>query len=161
MSDDLTPADTRTDEQKLVAAQFPAAKESDFIIQYYPPGQAPPVLPKEKQSLDANARKWMAAMGLSREQGTNMATFIAEAIQQTHPLSANERVAYKERENVRLDRVLGPGWDDQLKPANRMIREVNALHPGFTDFVRAHGDNAPLIMELIKAATIYHARKRR
>ncbi len=84
MSDDLTHADTRTDEQKLVAAQFPAAKESDFIIQYYPPGQAPPVLPKELAQFDANARRWMAAMGLSREQGNNMATIISKAIPHTH-----------------------------------------------------------------------------
>ena len=130
--------DTRSDEVKQLDEHFPPAKESDFIIPYYPPGQAPSVLPKEVQAFDVKARAWMVAMGLSREQGNCMATIISKAIQQTHPLSANERDTYKDHENAKLDKLFGPDWDDRLNPAARMIREVDALHPGSTDFAHTH-----------------------
>lgn len=37
----VTPADTRSDEQKLIDEQFPLAKPEDFLIRYGLPGQAP------------------------------------------------------------------------------------------------------------------------
>lgn len=154
--------DTRSEYVRQLDRAFPPARPEEFLIQWHPPGQQPTTLSKEDQALDTNARKWMAAMGLSREQGNGMAAIIAKTRQQRHPLSVNERENFKDRENMRMDRVHGPNWqDDQLPPVARMIHEVNALHPGLKAFVAEEGDNADLLMELIKAAHIYDARKGR
>ena len=153
--------DTRSDEVKQLDRDFPPAKESDYIIQYYTPGQAPAVLPKEVQTADANLRGWMADAGLSREQGNSLVTTMSKMIQHTHPLSANEREAYKDAENAKLAKLFGDTWDDQLKPAARMIDELDRKRPGLKDFVRAHGDNALFVTQLIQAARIYDKRKGR
>jgi len=50
--------DTRSDEQKQLDEHFPQARPEDFIIQYYTPGQAPPVLSKELQQFDTTAHTW-------------------------------------------------------------------------------------------------------
>jgi hypothetical protein len=48
--------DTRTDQRKLLDKQFPPAKESEYLIRYYTPGQEPNEMPKEVKQFDANAR---------------------------------------------------------------------------------------------------------
>lgn len=62
---------------------------------------------------------------------------------------------------MKMECILGPGWHDQLKPAARMIHELDQKRPGLKDFVRAHGDNALFITQLIQAARIYDARRGR
>ncbi len=112
------------------------------------------MLPKEVRAFDANARGWMADAGLSREQGTSLVATMSKMIQQTHPLSANEREAYKDAENAKLEKLFGDTWEDQMRPARRMIDELDRKRPGLKDFVRAHGDNALFVTQLIQAARI-------
>ena len=76
-------------------------------------------------------------------------------------MSANERDTYKDHDNAKLDQLFGPDWHDQLKPAARMIDELDRARPGLKDFVRAYGDNAVFVTQLIQAARIYDARKGR
>jgi hypothetical protein len=153
--------DTRSDDVKQLDAHFPPAKESDYTIRYYTPGQEPPVMPTEVQAFDANARGWMADAGLSRELGNSLVTSLSKAIQHTHTMTVNERETYKDNENAKLDKLFGPDWHDQLEPAKRMIHELDQKRPGLKEFVRAHGDNALFVAQLIQAARIYDARKGR
>lgn len=103
----------------------------------------------------------MADAGLSREQGNSLVATMSKMIQQTHPLSANEREAYKDAENEKLEKLFGDKWHDELRPAARMIDELDRKRPGLKEFVRAHGDNALFIMQLVQAARIYDKRKGR
>jgi hypothetical protein len=48
----------------------------------------------------------------------------------------------------------------KLKPVAAMIHELQK-RPGLKALVRAHGDHAMFLAQLIQAATIYHARKGR
>jgi hypothetical protein len=155
--------DTRSDEVKQLDEHFPPARPEDFIIPYYTPGQAPAVLPKEVQAFDANARGWMADAGLSREHGNSVVTIISKMIQHTHTMTAEQRETYKEQENEKLRTLFG-GQDklnEALEPARQMIHEVEQKRPGLKEFVRAHGDNALFVTQLIQTARIYDKRKGR
>lgn len=154
--------DQRTDEQKMLDQQFPPAKESEYRIQYYTPGQEPPVIPKEVQAFDSKARGWMSDAGLPRELGNSLVNTLSKAIQHTHALTAEQRETYKDSENAKLEKLFGPDWHDkQLEPARVMIHELDQKRPGLKELVRAHGDNAMFLAQLIQAARIYHARRAR
>lgn len=153
--------DTRTDEQRLMEANFPAASESDFLLRMYPPGHEPPVIPKAVRDFENNARGWMADAGLTREHGNSVVTIISKMLQHTHAMTAEQRETYKEQENEKLRALFG-GQDKlnkALEPAKRMIHEVEQKRPGLKEFVCAHGDNALFVAQLIQAARIYHARR--
>ena len=154
-------ATSRCPRISLTLKRSTPAKESDYIIQYYTPGTAPAVLPQEVRTFDANARGWMADAGLSREQGNSLVATMSKMIQHTHPLSTNEREAYKDAENAKLEQLFGDKLQNELRPAARMIDELDRKRPGLKDFVRAHGDNALFVTQLIQAAHIYDKRKGR
>ena len=154
--------DTRTAEQKTLDKQFPPAKESEYLIRYYTPGQEPPVIPKEVQAFDANARGWMADMGLPRDFGNATVNILSKSIQHLSTLSPDQRESYKEQENDKLRALFG-GQDklnEALEPARQMIHEVEQKRSGLKDFVRSHGDHALFIAQLIQAARIYHERRK-
>ncbi len=79
------------------------------------------------------------------------------------PTPAEQRETYKDQENEKLRTVFG-GQDklnEALEPARQMIHEVEQKRPGLKEFVRAHGDEALFVAQLIQAARIYHARRER
>ena len=153
--------DQRTGEQKSLDAQFPPARESDYTIRYYTPGQEPAVIPKEVQAFDANARGWMSDAGLPRELGNSLVNTLSKAIQHTHAMTAEQRELYKDSENAKLEKLFGPDWHDtKLKPVAVMIHELDQKRPGLKELVRAHGDHALFIAQLIQAATIYYERRK-
>jgi hypothetical protein len=168
--DDIgTPMDQRgsetpqSAEQQQLDQQFPPAKPEDYLIRYYTPGQEPPVMPKEVQAFDANARGWMADMGLPRDFGNATVNILSKSIQHLSALSPDQRESYKEQENEKLRTLFGgqDKLDEALEPARQMIHEVEQKRPGLKDFVRVHGDHAMFVAQLIQAARIYHARKGR
>jgi hypothetical protein len=69
--------DTRSDEVKQLDRDFPPAKESDFIIPYFTPGQAPAVMPKDLQAFDTSARAWLAGAQFDRTLGNSLVTQIS------------------------------------------------------------------------------------
>ena len=154
--------DQRTDEQKTLDKQFPPAKETEYTTRYYTPGQEPSEIPKEVRAFDANVRGWMSDAGLPKSLGDSLFNTLAKAIQHTHTMTAEQREAYKDAENVKLEKLFGPDWHDtKLKPVAVMIHELDQKRPGLKELVRAHGDHAMFIAQLIQAATVYHARKGR
>ena len=155
-------ADTRTDAEKELDRDFgPAAKPEQFQIRYYTPGQEPPVIPKEVKDFDVTARGWMADAELPRELGNSLVNTLSKAIQHTHALTAEQRETYKDSENAKLEKLFGPDWHNtKLKPVAVMIHELDQKRPGLKELVRAHGDNAMFIAQLIQAARIYHARRK-
>ena len=62
--------DTRSEYVKQLDANFPPAKEHEFLVNLYPPGQAPAVIPKEVQTFEANVRAWMGPDGAGALAGT-------------------------------------------------------------------------------------------
>jgi len=156
-------ADTRTDAEKKLDRDFgPAAKPEQFQIRYYTPGQEPPVTPKEVKDFDVTARGWMADAGLPRELGNSLVNTLSKAIQHTHTLTADQREAYKDSENAKLHKLFGDPdkLEEALEPARQMIHELDQKRPGLKEFVRAHGDHALFVAQLVQAAKIYHARRK-
>ncbi|OAI45827.1 hypothetical protein AYO43_07435 [Nitrospira sp. SCGC AG-212-E16] len=120
------------------------------------------MIPKEVQAVDANVRGWMHDAGLPVNLGNSLAATLAKAIQHTHAMTAEQRETYKDVENAKLEKLFGPDWHDtKLKPVAVMIHELDQNRPGLKELVRAHGDHALFIAQLIQAAKIYHARKGR
>ena len=81
----------------------------------------------------------------------------------THAMTADQLEAYKDQETAKLEQLFG-GPDKlavQLQPAKQMIDELDRKRPGLKEFIRAHGDHAVFVAQLIQAAKIYHARKGR
>ena len=118
-------------------------------------------MPKEVQAFDANARGWMSDAGLPRDLGNSLVSTLSKAIQHTHTMTPEQRESYKDAENAKLEKLFGPDWHDtKLKPVAAMIHELDQKRPGLKDLVRAHGDNAMFLAQLIQAARVYHARKK-
>jgi hypothetical protein len=153
--------DTRSPEVKMLDEQFPIAKETDYIIPWYAPGQTPAQVPTEVKQLDSNIRWYLHAAGATREQGNAIINSIAKAAQHRSTLSANEREMHKDYENTRMEQCWGPDWQNQLGPAKRMIAELEAQRPGLSAIVEMHGDNAIFLAELVKIARHYDTRKGR
>jgi hypothetical protein len=120
------------------------------------------VIPKEVRAFDANVRGWMHDAKLPRELGNSLVNTLSKAIQHTHAMSAEQRETYKDSENAKLEKLFGPDWHDtKLKSVAVMIHELDQKRPGLKELVRAHGDNAMFLAQLIQAARLYHARKGR
>ena len=120
------------------------------------------MIPKEVQAFDANARGWMSDAGLPRELGNSLVNTLSKAIQHTHAMTAEQRETYKDSENAKMEKLFGPDWHDtKLKPVAVMIHELDQKRPGLKELIRAHGDNAMFLAQLIQAAIIYHARRGR
>lgn len=146
----------------MIDAHFPAAQPRDYTIRYYAPGEEPAVIPKEVQAFDANARGWMSDAGLPRELGNSLVNTLSKAIQHTHAMTAEQRETYKDSENAKMEKLFGPDWHDtKLKPVAVMIHELDQKRPGLKELIRAHGDNAMFLAQLIQVAIIYHARRGR
>jgi hypothetical protein len=154
--------DARTDAEKVADRDFgPAAKPEEYLLRMYDPGQEPPVIPKQVSAFEANARGWMADAGLPLNLGNSLVTTLSKAIQHTHSMTPEQRESYKDAENAKLEQLFGPDWHEtKLKPVAAMIHELDQKRPGLKDLVRAHGDHAVFLAQLIQAATIYHARKK-
>jgi hypothetical protein len=104
----------------------------------------------------------MADAGLSKDLGNSLVNSLSKAIQHTQALTAEQREAYKDSENAKMEKLFGPDWHEtKLKPVAAMIHELDQRRPGLKELVRAHGDNAMFLAQLIQAARIYHARKGR
>jgi hypothetical protein len=155
--------DARTAAEKEADRDFgPAAKPEQFQIRYYTLGQEPPVIPKEVQAFDSNARGWMSDAGLPRELGNSLASTLSKAIQHTATLTPEQHESHKDSENAKMEKLFGPDWHEtKLKPVRAMLDALDQKRPGLKALVREHGDNAMFLAQLIQAATIYHARKRR
>jgi hypothetical protein len=94
--------------------------------------------------------------------GNSLAHIVGESIKQTSHLTPEQRESYKEQENEKLRTRFG-GQDklnEALEPARQMIHELDQRRGGLKEFVRAHGDNAMFVAQLIQAARGYHARKK-
>jgi hypothetical protein len=75
------------------------------------------------------------------------------------PPSRRNRAYEEDAENLKLEKLFGPDWHDKkLKPVAVMIHELDQKRPGLKELVRAYGDHAMFIAQLIQAARIYHAR---
>jgi hypothetical protein len=157
--------DVRSPEIRALYAQHPRAKETDFNpIAYYASGQAPAVLPKEIQTFDANVKAWMGPEGAGPtvEAGNSFVTTLARAIQHTHGMTPEPRETYKDQENAKLHHLFGAQdkLQEMLQPAGVMIHELDQRRPGLKEFVRAHGDNALFVAQLVQATRVSHRERK-
>ena len=155
-------ADTRTDEQKLIDDHFPPAKENDYLIQYYPPGREPQVMPKELTELDQSARTWLSAAEFPRELGNSLVTIIAKVGQTTKGMTPNQLEAYGEAEFAKLERAYGPQLEEKLLAAGRMVQALEAKRPGLNALLKSKGigDSALVTSQLIAQSERYWGRRK-
>jgi hypothetical protein len=153
--------DTRTDEQKNLDKQFPAAKPEDYSIRYGVLGQEPEMT-KELRKFDTSARTWMSGAGLPRELGNSLVTQISRVTQQTQRMSPDELITYGENEFAKLEKAFGPKLEEKLHSAALMIHDLDLKQPGLKNLLRSKGigDNALIASMLMQHASVYHARKR-
>lgn len=159
---ELRTPDARGEEKQMDQVFGVPAKPEEYLIPYGKPGEAIQMTEQIK-AFDGAVSGWMADSGMTREFGNSVVTIISKAIQHTATMTAEQREIYKDQENEKLHQLFG-GQDKleaQLQPAARMIDEIDRKRPGLKEFVRAHGDNAMFVAQLIQAARIYHARKGR
>jgi hypothetical protein len=158
----VTPADQRTDDQRLIEEHFPAARESNYTISYYPPGQAPPVLPKEVAALDTNVRGWLAGAEFPRDHGNSLVSAVSKVLERTHAMNADQLDQYGADEYVKLQRVYGEALEEKLSAAGRMIEALEKTRPGLKQFLKTRGvgDSALVASAIIQQAERYWARRR-
>ena len=160
----VTPADLRTDEQKLVDQHFPVAKPEEFSIRYADPGQPAPPMTKELKQFDSSARTWLSQAEFPRELGNSLITAIERTVQQTKALTPDQLESYGLVEYEKLQRAYG-GEDklqEKLRAAAVMIDALNKKQPGLKNLLRAKGigDNALVATMLIGQAERWHARRK-
>ncbi|MCM3901639.1 MAG: hypothetical protein ND866_08020 [Pyrinomonadaceae bacterium] len=156
--------DTRTAEAKQFDAAYPVAKESEFNpVQYYPPGQAPAVLPQEVQIFDANRRAWMGpeGAGLSVEAGNAIESTMSRVLQETKGMNDDQLEGYRQSQLQLLQQAHGDELQARLKLADDMIEELELRRPGLFALLETKGiGKSALVWNLLLShAPIYHARK--
>jgi hypothetical protein len=154
--------DGRSPEVRELDAAFPPAAERDYTIRYYTPGQEPPVMPKEVQAFDANARGWMAGAEFPRDHGNALVSAVSKVIERTHVMTADQIDQYGGDEYVKLQRVYGEDLEEKLSAAGHMIQELEKTRPGLKQFLntRGVGDSATVAALLIQQAERWHARRK-
>ena len=156
--------DTRSDEVKQLDAHFPPAKESDYVLHMYPPGQAPAVIPKEDQVFEANARAWMgpSGAGLPVNIGNALVHAIVQSKQATNGMTESQRVQRDYDTFDKLRQAHGDKLEERLDAADRMIHMIEQTHRGVYEFLTEHHlSTDPMVMNmLISHAPIYHARRK-
>ncbi|MEP6959102.1 MAG: hypothetical protein ABI980_10275 [Nitrospirota bacterium] len=160
----VMPSDNRTDEQKLIDDHFPPARETDFCIHYYPPGQEPQVMPKELTEFDQSARTWLAGAEFPRELGNSLITTIDQVARTTKAMTPNQLEAYGQAEFSKLERAYG-GEDklqEKLHAAALMIQEIEKTKPGLQNLLRSKGigDSALVASQLIAQSERYWGRRK-
>jgi hypothetical protein len=152
--------DTRSDEEKLLDKQFPPAKPEDYRIQYYTPGQAPPVIPKEVKEFDQHARSWLSGAGFPRDVGNSLVNAIARTAQLTKDMTPDQLQRYAFAEFAKLERAHGAALEERLQAAGRMVEALERKQPGLKQLLKSKGigDSAMVANLLMGHAQIYHAR---
>ena len=107
--------DVRSDEEKMLDKQFPAAKPEDYIIRYGLPGQEPEMT-KPLKEFDQSARTWVSVAGFPRDVGNNLVSAIAKVAQQTQHMTPAELEQYGADEFVKLERAHGTRWRNGYRP---------------------------------------------
>ncbi len=158
----VTPPDTRTDEQKLIDQQFFPAKESEYILPMYPPGQAPAVIPKEVQAFEANSRAWLAGAEFPRDLGNSLITTISKVAQQTKAMTPGQLESYRMVQHEQLQRAHGEKLGERLQAADDMIDWLEDQRPGLKQVLGSVGvgRNAMIWNMLIGQAERWHARRK-
>jgi hypothetical protein len=149
----VVPSDIRTEEQKLIDDHFPVAKESDYLIRYFPPGREPQVMPKELQEFDQTARTWLSGAEFPRELGNSLIVSIERTAQATKHMDANQLEQYGSDEFEKLTRAYG-GEDklqEKLRAAAVMIDALDKKQPGLKNLLRSKGigDSALVVAQII------------
>lgn len=155
--------DNRTEEQKLVDAHFPPGRPGQYSIPLYLPGEDPAAITNETREGVAKAHQWLSAAGASVEQGNSIVASIVQALQRTASMSSTAREADKDQENEKIFKIYG-GLDQRdaaLKPAQRMIDELDRQIPGVKEFVKKHGDNWLFVTQLAHLSRNYDVRRGR
>ena len=136
--------DSRSDEVKALDTAFPQAKESDYNIPYFLPGQAPPVMPKALVEFDQSARSWLAAAQFDRTLSNSLVNAIAKTVQTTKGMDANQLEQYGFDEFAKLEQCYGRELETKLHQAAVMIHELDQKTHGLKNLLKSKGigDNA-------------------
>lgn len=126
----VLPPDLRTDEQRLIEAQFPAAKPADYQIRYSNPGQPAPPMTKELAEFDSSARVWLVGAEFPRDLGNSLITTIERVAQQTKMMTPEQLDSYALVEYAKLEQVYGAELEAKLNAAGHMVVALDKKQPG-------------------------------
>jgi hypothetical protein len=157
------PQDTRSDAEKeadLVDA--PVAKETDFTIRYFKPGEVAQETPQLKE-FDSAARAWLVGAGFDRLLGNSLITAVERVTERTATMNEAQLEQYGQTEYAKLQQVFGSELEAKLAAAGRMVSELETTKPGLRAFLKTAGvgDSAMVASMLIQQAERYWARKGR
>ena len=157
-----TPADTRTDEPKLIDQHYPVAKPEEFSMRYADPGQPAPPMTKELQQFDSSARTWLSQAEFPRELGNSLITNIERVAQQTKAMTPDQLESYGMVEYAMLEQAYGAELEDKLNAAGHMVVALDQKTPGLKNLLRSKGlgDNAMIASMLIQQSERYWARRK-
>ncbi len=158
----VTPADTRTDEQRLIDAQFPVAKPEEFFIRYADPGRPAPPMSKELAQFDQSARAWLSGAEFPRELGNSLIMNIERVAQQTKAMTPDQLESYGMVEYEKLQRAYGDTLDAKLEAARQMVQALEKKMPGLNNLLKSKGigDNALVVAQIIGQSERWHARRK-
>ena len=86
--------DARTDEQKNLDKQFPAATPEQYVIRYGEAGGQEPTMTPELKAFDQSSRTWLSGAGFPRDTGNSLASAIAKVAQQTQHMTPEQLETY-------------------------------------------------------------------
>jgi hypothetical protein len=158
----LTPADTRSDEQRLIDQHFPVGRPEEFSIRYGRPGEHVEMT-KELTAFDQSARTWLSGAEFPRELGNSLIVNIEKVVQQTKAMTPEQLESYALVEYAKLGKIFGEGLEDKLTSAGHMVVALDQKTPGLKNLLKSKGigDNALVASMLIHQAERYHARRGR
>ncbi|MGH6819881.1 MAG: hypothetical protein ACREDU_03350 [Methylocella sp.] len=153
--------DTRTDAQKQLDADFPPAKDSDFVIRYGLPDGEP--MSQEMKTFDANSRAWLAGAEFPKTIGNSLVHSIDATLQHTQHMTDAQLESYGATEFAKLQRVYGDTLEAKLTQAGRMIAELDKAKPGLKQLLRSRGvgDNSMVASLIIQQSERYFARRQK
>jgi hypothetical protein len=158
----VTPADTRTDEQRLIDEQFPVAKPDEFFIRYADPGRPAPPMSKELSQFDQSARAWLVGAEFPANLGNSLITNIEKVAQQTKAMTPDQLESYGLVEYEKLQRAYGDKLEEKLTSAGHMVEALEKKTPGLKNLLRSKGlgDSALIASMLIGQAERYWIRRK-
>jgi hypothetical protein len=158
----VTPADTRTDEHKLIDQHFPVAKPEEFSIRYANPGQAWPEMTPEMKQFDQSARTWLSGAEFSRDLGNSLISTIEKTVQHTKAMTPAQLDSYAMVEHDKLKRIYGDTLNEKLHAADDMIDQIEDQQAGLKNLLGSVGigRNALIWNMLIGQAERYWIRRK-
>jgi hypothetical protein len=154
--------DTRSEEQKALDAEFPAAKPHEYLLRFFKPGEPGDMTPALNAGEQAS-RTWLSEAGFPRELGNTVVNTITKVLEHTKSMNADQLEYYGAKEFEKLQAAYGDTLEARLEQARLMVQALEAKAPGLNKLLKSNGigDNALVASLLMQQAERWHLRNKR